>query len=117
MNQSIGSKKLTDQIIEFCLSQKIVKCKSFNIDNLTFKNNQTILIEPSTENEKFAGMQINYFKNENDLFGVYEVSEYQAGKKENELHIFSINDNLKDALKCLTKGNKRNKKDILKIWK
>jgi len=116
MNQSTESKNKTLEIVNFLQKNKFEGIKKFNIDNLTLNNNLTILIEPSTENEKFAGMQINYFKNENDLFGVYEVSEYQACKKENELHIFSINDNLKDALKCLTKGNKRNKKDILKVW-
>lgn len=107
---------MTQQIKDFCLSQKIVKC-NFNIDNLTFENNQTILIEPETKNKKFNGMMINYFKHTSEIFGVYEVAEYQAGKNKNELHIFSNHDNLKDAIKCLSKGNKRDKKDILKIYK
>lgn len=114
--QSIESKNKTLEIINFLQINKFKGIKNFNIDNLTFANNQTILIEPSTENEKFAGMQINYFKHNTDLFGCFEVSEYQAGKKENELYIFSLHDNLKDAIICLLKGNKRNKKDILKIY-
>ena len=97
--QSIESKNKTLEIINFLQKNKFECIKNFNIDNLTFKNNQIILIEPSTENKKFAGMQIIYFKNEN------------------ELHIFSNNENLIDSLKCLLKGNKRSKKDILKIWK
>mgnify|MGYP000648659575 FL=1 len=117
MKQCKESIILTEKIKEFCLSQKLVDCKNFDIDNLTFGNNQTILIEPSTENEKFTGMMINYFKHESEIFGTFEVAEYQAGKKENELHIFSNSDNLIDALKCLSKGNKRPRKEILKIYK
>lgn len=117
MKKCKESEILTKEIIDFCLSQKIVDCNNFNIDNLTFENNQTILIEPSTEKIKYHGMMINYFKHDTEIFGTYEVAECQAGKNENELHIFSYHDNLKDALKDLKKGNNRKRKEILKIYK
>lgn len=117
MGKSKESETLTNEIKIFCLSQKIVSCKNFNIENLTFENNQNILIEPSTEKEIFEGMQINYFKHSTEIFGTFEVSESKAGKNKNELHIFSNNNNLIDAFKCLSKGNKRPKKQILKIYK
>jgi len=67
-----------------------------------------IHIEPSTrlvgEHRKdfFDGMQISRW-----VDGTYEVSEYQAGKNENELHIFKETKSLIVALKDLIKGNKR----------
>jgi len=67
-----------------------------------------IHIEPSTKtvgnnrSDFFDGMQINRFAD-----GTYEVSEYQAGKKENELHIYKKTNSLIVALKDLIKGNKR----------
>ena len=50
-----------------------------------------------------SGMQLLY---EN---GLYEVSQYQAGKKENELHIYTVTKSLKIAIKSLAKGNKGRK--------
>ncbi len=116
MDQTIESKNIFNQILDFCSSQKLVNCKNLKVSNLTFKNNITILIEPSTELIKFEGMQINYFKSPDQILGVFEVSEYQAGKKQNELHIFSNNESLQEALKCLKKGNNRSKNEILKIY-
>jgi len=56
---------------------------------------------------KFDGMQIIFEA------GIYEVSEYQAGKKANELHVYLETKSFKTALKNLLKGN--NRKPI-KIW-
>jgi hypothetical protein len=67
-----------------------------------------INIQPSTKKvgknrtDFFDGMQINRFKD-----GTYEVSEYQAGKDNNELYIYKETNSLTDALKDLIKGNKR----------
>ena len=57
---------------------------------------------------KLDGMQIIYFKKEQ----IFEVSEFQAGKNENELHIFTETRNLNRAIKSLLKGNKRAAKII-----
>jgi len=115
--QSIESKNKFIELSNFLNSLNLKEFRSFNIDNLSGSTGIIINIEPSTENKKFEGMQINYFKHETQIFGSFEVSEYQAGKKENELHIFSDNQTLEGAIKCLLKGNKRNKKEILKIYK
>jgi hypothetical protein len=56
---------------------------------------------------KFDGMQIIFEA------GVYEVSEYQAGENQNELHIYKETTSFKIALKELLKGN--NRKPI-KVW-
>jgi len=66
------------------------------------------IIEPSTRKtgnkrtDFFDGMQIIALDN-----GTFEVSEYQAGINENELHIYKITKSLTTALKELIKGNKR----------
>ena len=62
-----------------------------------------IQIEPKTPTHgKYDGMQIIFdFKTEQ-----YEVSEYQAGPDENELHIFTDTKNYKEAIKSLLLGNK-----------
>jgi hypothetical protein len=60
-------------------------------------------------NSIHAGMQILY--NE----GLYEVSQYQAGKKANELHIYTVTKSLKIALKSLLKGNKGRK--IIELYR
>jgi len=56
----------------------------------------------------YDGMQILYEG------GVYEVSQYMAGKKENELHIYTNTTSLAIALKSLLKGNKGRK--IIGRW-
>lgn len=45
--------------------------------------------------------------------GIYEVSEYQAGINENELHIYKETKSLKIALRWFMKGNKQKP---IKIW-
>lgn len=88
---------------------------SFKVDNLSNKHHNIIMIEPSKYNksiygDKLDGMVINY---EN---GIYEVCEFQAGKNENELHVFIETKSFKIALKNMLKGNKRPLNKILKIW-
>ena len=83
--------------------------------NRTFSTtNETVYFEPETKktNNKradfFDGMQIVLFQNyaeKNDW--IFEVSEYQAGAKQNELHIYKKTKQLKTALKSLIKGNKQ----------
>jgi hypothetical protein len=66
------------------------------------------IIEPSTRkvgnkrSDFFDGMQILAMDN-----GTFEVSEYMAGKNENELYIYKETNSLTNALKDLIKGNKR----------
>lgn len=66
------------------------------------------IIEPSTRkvgknrSDFFDGMQITAFRD-----GTFEVSEYMAGKNEDELHIYKETKSLILALKDLVKGNKR----------
>lgn len=54
-------------------------------------------------NSIYDGMQILYFD------GVYEVGQYMAGKKENELHIYTNTQSLNKAPESLIKGNKNRK--------
>jgi hypothetical protein len=56
---------------------------------------------------KYDGMQIIYEA------GIYEVSEFQAGKNQNELHIYKETKSFKIALKSLLIGNKQKP---IKIW-
>ena len=71
--------------------------------------NHDIYIEPSTKNRpKMAGMQILFDRSTK----TFEVSEYQAGKNQNELHIFTETKSLKKAIKSLLKGNNRTPKII-----
>ncbi|MBP9727492.1 MAG: hypothetical protein KBD83_08545 [Gammaproteobacteria bacterium] len=53
-------------------------------------------------------MQIVYFAADK----IYEVSEHNAGEKENELHIFKQTPNLKTAIRFLLRGNKQPVKEI-----
>ena len=75
-----------------------------------------IIIEPSTQKhgqnrpDYFFGMQIIYDKQSK----TFEISEYQAGKNENELHIYAIEKSILKALQQLVKGNKRKP---IKIYK
>tara|TARA_R110000851_G_scaffold94050_2_gene204728 strand:+ start:5707 stop:6036 length:330 start_codon:yes stop_codon:yes gene_type:complete len=55
------------------------------------------------------GMQIIYFIKDN----IFEISEYQASERENELHIFKETNILKYAIKEVYKGNKRKP---IKVW-
>ena len=75
-------------------------------------NKNEFVIEPARyKGSELDGMQIIFEK------GIYEVSEFQAGKDKNELHVFMETKSLKIAVKNMLKGNKRPKSKILKIWK
>lgn len=75
----------------------------------------SFLIEPNTrlvgKNRKdfFDGMMITYFNDSK----IYEVAEYQAGKKQDQLWIYKETKNLQTALNTLIKGNKRKP---IKVW-
>jgi hypothetical protein len=80
----------------------------FRVSDLTLNANYPFLhMEIVSKDHQFDGMQIIWTENE------YEVSEYQAGPKENELHIYFITKSLKIALKHFMKGNKQKP---IKIW-
>lgn len=72
-------------------------------------NGNEIFIEPNTKKigklkaGSLDGMQIIYFKKEK----IFEVSEYMAGKKEDELWIYETTKTLKGAITGLLKGNNR----------
>jgi hypothetical protein len=72
-------------------------------------NGDVIYIEPDTKKTgrlikgSLDGMQIIYDKKTK----IYEVSEYMAGKNENELWIYKNTKYLKTALDELMKGNNR----------
>jgi hypothetical protein len=75
-----------------------------------------VQIEPDTRktganrSDYFDGLQIWYFENAK----MWEVSEYMAGKKEDQLWIYKNCKTLHEALNELIKGNKRKP---IKIYK
>lgn len=98
------------------LSESIIlKCieftnRYFRFDDWNNENHQSFQLEIVGRNEDkgmFDGMQIIFED------GIFEVSEYQAGKNQNELWIYKETKSLKVALKCFMKGN--NQKPI-KVW-
>jgi hypothetical protein len=90
------------------------------IHNVAAKNNVVIRAGKSKEDEinispiarkgnsMYDGMRILYFD------GVYEVAQYMAGKRENELHIYTNTPSLIKALESLIKGNKNRR--IIERW-
>ena len=76
------------------------KAIKFQIFDCTTKHHSTILIDVCG-GSKFDGMQI-IFEN-----GVFEVSEYMAGKNQHELHIYKETKSFLIALKDALKGNGR----------
>ena len=60
----------------------------------------------------FAGMEIHYYPED----GIYEVLETNAGKDENELHIFKRTKSARIAYKNFMRGNKRSKSRIEEIY-
>jgi hypothetical protein len=75
---------------------------------------QTILIEPrgnlkGKRKDLLNGMQIIYDKSN----GVFEVSEYMAGPKQDKLYIYKETKSLIIALKDMLKGNHRKP---IKVW-
>lgn len=76
---------------------------------------EVIIVEPHTRQTgplkagQLDGMQILYFVKEK----MFEVSESQAGPKQNNLYIYKETKSLKAALKDILKGN--NRKPI-KTW-
>lgn len=70
-------------------------------------------IEPTSykkaHGSKFDGMQIIF----EVKTGIYEVSEFMAGKNESEIWIYRETKNLFTALNVMLKGNKRKP---IKVW-
>ena len=107
-NQEILTKEKVYDILFKTMQNKGL---SFSVYDCSNKYHNNIQIEPTGyKDKKFDGMAILFED------GIYEVVEQQAGKKENELHIFLETRSLKVALNNLMKGNKRRKSEILKIW-
>jgi hypothetical protein len=92
--------------------------QSKGMDGTASKLGKDFIFEPSTDKTNgkrkdfFDGLMLNYFGNPKDNF--FEVSEYQAGKNKNELHVYKITTSIDEALNELLKGNKR---QPIKIWK
>ena len=104
--QTIKADQIIYKINNILFEKMYNKNITFKIDNLSNQYNQTIYIDlynySKVYGSKFDGMQIIY---EN---GIFEVSEYQAGKNQNELHIYKETKSFIIALKTLLKGNKQN---------
>ena len=97
-------KTINNVLIELMMNKNV----SFVTDDLSNEYHKRIMVEPiNYKGDKLDGMQILY---EN---GIYEVSEFQAGTNNNELHIYLETKSFKVALKNMLKGN--NRKPI-KIW-
>ena len=76
----------------------------FTVSEAGTNLNPSFIIEPTRyKDKKLDGMQVIYAD------GVFEVSQYMAGKNENELHIYLETKSLKIALKSMLKGNKYRK--------
>lgn len=95
------------------LYNKLYDCGiSFQISNCSNKYHDNVIIEPynyvKKHNDKFDGMLINYED------GIFETIENQAGKNQDEQHIFIETKSFKIALNNLLKGN--NRKKILKKY-
>jgi len=103
-----NSTKIIENINKVLFDTMQNKGVSFQVSDLSNKYNTTINIEPTQyKNSNLDGMQIIY---EN---GIFEVSEFQAGPNQNELHIFLETKSFKVALKNMMLGNKRKP---IKIW-
>jgi len=97
----LDSKIIITEINKILLAEMENKFIGFKIDDLSNKFNTTINIEPTRyKGNLLDGMQIIY---EN---GVYEVSQFMAGKNQNELHIYLETKSFLVALKNMLKGNK-----------
>ena len=97
----LDSKKIISDINKALLAEIENKGVGFKIDDLSNEFNTTIHIEPIRyKNNLLDGMQI-IFEN-----GVYEVSQFMAGKNKNELHIYLETKSFLVALKNMLKGNK-----------
>jgi len=102
-------KNLIENINKILFETMQNKGVSFQIFDLSLSGNNTVLIEPiKYKGNDLDGMQI-LFEN-----GIFEVSETQAGKNQNEMYIYLETKSFKVALKNMLKGNKKRKP--IKIW-
>lgn len=93
-----------EKIVIFCIKETGFNFRYDDWNNEYHKSHQ---LEIVSNLPKFQGMQIIFED------GIYEVSEYQAGIKGNELHVYKETKSLKIALKWFMKGNKQKP---IKIW-
>lgn len=111
MNTFEQGKKEFDKINKILFDTMQGQNISFKVENYSDEYFAKIYIDlynySKVHGSKFYGMQITFEA------GIYEVSEYQAGKNKNELHIFLETKSFKTALKKLLKGNKQRP---IKIW-
>jgi len=97
--------KNISSVLTELINNKNISFVTYDLSNEYHKN---ISIEPMRyEGNKLDGMQILYED------GIYEVSEFQAGKNADELHIYLETRSFKIALKNMLKGNKRKP---VKVW-
>ena len=102
--KNLKSTKVINTVNEILYSQMKDQNVSFQIFDCSLAGNITITIEPIRyKGNDLDGMQIIY---EN---GIFEVSEFQAGKNNNELHIYLETKYFKIALKNMMQGNKKRK--------
>jgi len=86
-----------------------IKGVYFEVSDCSLGGNNTIIAEPmGYKGTLLDGMQI-IFEN-----GIYEVSQFMAGKKQNELHVYLKTKSLKLAMNSILKGNK--KRTIIEKW-
>jgi len=86
-----------------------IKGVYFEVSDCSLGNNNTLISEPmGYKGNLLDGMQI-IFEN-----GTYEVSQFMAGKKQNELHVYLKTKSLKLAINSVLKGNK--KRTIIEKW-
>jgi len=99
--------KTIERMQNICI-ETVNRCfKISDLSNEYHENYHIEIVGRKEDGEKFDGLQILLED------GIFEVSEYQAGKNQNELHIYKETKSLKIALKWFMKGN--NQKPI-KIW-
>lgn len=101
--------KITKKVVEV-----LQKSNLYHSGLVSFDNNEghpVVYFEPNTPpSGLYDGMVMTY----SPIEKTFEVSEQQAGEKQNELHIYTDTKQMAAALKSLLLGNK-NRKPI-KVW-
>ena len=103
-NKKYSIEKLKNSIEDY-LKENDISNLYFRVYDTSFDNVESYSIEPSpvteTKNKHLAGMQILWDSRENE----FEVSEYQAGEKGDELWVYGTYSSIIPAVKSLLKGN------------
>lgn len=98
--KKITAEGLNDKMYEY-LKKEGIKDIRLKADDVSGSGHTTIMIDINGGGKKMEGMQIIYDSDENK----YEVSEYQAGPKGEDLMIFGEYKTVEAALKQALKGN------------